>query len=511
MSLTYISSGGPTAFAPGTSPRTATFDIGTGVDLLLVFVTTLANNDDVPGGAATTWAGNAVDSVQAVGLASSVSNITCLAFINPTDGSQTLSVGYSGTSTFSGNYWWVSYSATDTPSVGTAATAEGTDTTVSIGSQTCPSGGALVAAALHQFANADPVVNSGTSRVATRLNNKPHMIADRADDGTFAWNALSSSQPWSVIVLPISVGGGDTTAPVLSSPTGTATGSTTATVGATTDEANGTQYAYVSTSATPPSGADLKAGTGAVWAGSITISSTGANTHSATGLTASTDYYAHLIHTDAAANDSNIVTSAQFTTSAPAENPVITSQPSNATVKRGQTATFTTAATGSGTVTYQWQRNPGGVGSWADISGATSASYTTPATTVSGGSANDQDDYRCNVSDDDAGPVASDVVTLTVQQCVLDISSDTYIVGDGNSPATMSVAGSYVWKVNVHDYTSDSLGDSAQVYQNASVTAGANGKLANIGDDDLIFGQWYLLTIRSTTGQLVLSAAIQAS
>jgi hypothetical protein len=114
--------------------------------------------------------------------------------------------------------------------------------------------------------------------------------------------------------LAETLGGGDTTAPVLSSPTGTATGSTTATVGATTDEGNGTLYAFVSTSATPPSATDLKAGTGAVWADSVAVSSTGAKTLNATGLTASTGYYAHLIHTDAAANDSNIVTSAQFTT-----------------------------------------------------------------------------------------------------------------------------------------------------------------------------------------------------
>ncbi len=111
--------------------------------------------------------------------------------------------------------------------------------------------------------------------------------------------------------------GADTTAPILSSPTGTATGTTTATIGATTDEGNGTLYGYVSTSATPPSDADLKAGTGAVWAGSTAVSSTGAKTLNATGLTASTGYYGHLLHADAAANDSNTVTSAQFTTDAP--------------------------------------------------------------------------------------------------------------------------------------------------------------------------------------------------
>lgn len=121
--------------------------------------------------------------------------------------------------------------------------------------------------------------------------------------------------------------GPDVTAPVLSSPVGTTTGSTTATIGATTDEGNGTLYGFVSTSATPPSDSNLIAGTGAVWAGSVSVSSTGAKTLNATGLTASTSYYAHLLHRDAAGNDSNTVTSAQFTTDAAPSGDDIRLQP----------------------------------------------------------------------------------------------------------------------------------------------------------------------------------------
>ena len=116
------------------------------------------------------------------------------------------------------------------------------------------------------------------------------------------------------------LGAADSTAPVLTSPTGTATGATTATVGATTDEGNGTLYAVVTTSATQPSVAQIKAGqthTGAAapWGGSVVVTSTGAKTLNATGLTASTGYYAHLVHADAANNNSNRVSSALFTTS----------------------------------------------------------------------------------------------------------------------------------------------------------------------------------------------------
>ena len=110
--------------------------------------------------------------------------------------------------------------------------------------------------------------------------------------------------------------GGDTTAPTLSGVSGTQTGATTATLAVTTDEGDGTLYWFVSASATPPSASDLKAGTGAVFAASETITSTGATSEAATGLTASTTYYLHVLHRDAAGNDSAIVTSAGFTTAA---------------------------------------------------------------------------------------------------------------------------------------------------------------------------------------------------
>ena len=57
--------------------------------------------------------------------------------------------------------------------------------------------------------------------------------------------------------------------------------------------------------------------------------------------------------------------------------PQITTQPASQSVTAGQMATFTVVATGSPTLTYQWQKNH------ANITGATSSSYTTPATATS--------------------------------------------------------------------------------------------------------------------------------
>lgn len=99
-----------------------------------------------------------------------------------------------------------------------------------------------------------------------------------------------------------------------------------------------------------------------------------------------------------------------------ASGPTISTQPTNQSVSSGSVATFTGAATGSGTLTYQWQRSTDGGTSWANVgttnTGATT-SYSTPATTVTGGSANNGDRYRFTVSDGTSTTTSSSAV-LTV-------------------------------------------------------------------------------------------------
>lgn len=91
----------------------------------------------------------------------------------------------------------------------------------------------------------------------------------------------------------------------------------------------------------------------------------------------------------------------------------IGTQPQNASVVEGETATFSVAATatGDGALTYQWQKQESGAGAWANVTGATSASYTTGELTVA---ADDTDKYRVVVSTAGAANVTSDAATLTV-------------------------------------------------------------------------------------------------
>src|SRR5437762_2508986 len=91
------------------------------------------------------------------------------------------------------------------------------------------------------------------------------------------------------------------------------------------------------------------------------------------------------------------------TSNPPPVAPSITTQPMNQTVTAGQTATFTVVATGTAPLSYQWQKNG------TAISGATSASYTTTATT----SADNAATFVVVVSNT-AGSVTSNAATLTV-------------------------------------------------------------------------------------------------
>ena len=115
----------------------------------------------------------------------------------------------------------------------------------------------------------------------------------------------------------------DVTAPTLSSPTDAANGSTAATGSVSTNEGNGTLYWVVSTSSTAPSAAQVKAGQmhtsrDAEASGSQAVSGTGVQTLSPapSGLTASTAYWIHFMHEDAATNQSAVASGDGFTTTA---------------------------------------------------------------------------------------------------------------------------------------------------------------------------------------------------
>jgi hypothetical protein len=93
----------------------------------------------------------------------------------------------------------------------------------------------------------------------------------------------------------------------------------------------------------------------------------------------------------------------------------ITSQPTNQTVVIGQTATFSVIAAGTAPLAYQWQSNG------ANISGATLASYITPAT-----AATDNGTKFDVVVSNAAGSATSTTATLTVNAPSTNVDVATY-------------------------------------------------------------------------------------
>lgn len=82
----------------------------------------------------------------------------------------------------------------------------------------------------------------------------------------------------------------------------------------------------------------------------------------------------------------------------------ITAQPMDQSILVGLTATFNVTVTGTGTLSYQWLKDGGA------ISGATSASYTTPAATLTDSGSK----FSVQVSDSAGGSLTSNIATLTV-------------------------------------------------------------------------------------------------
>src|SRR6201998_4761892 len=101
--------------------------------------------------------------------------------------------------------------------------------------------------------------------------------------------------------------------------------------------------------------------------------------------------------------------------------PAITGQPASVAVIAGQTATFSVAATGSGTLTYQWSKNN------LAISGANSASYTTPPAS----SSDDKAAFSVTVTNS-AGSATSSPAVLTVNPATAILTPNTTSLPFGN-------------------------------------------------------------------------------
>jgi subtilisin-like proprotein convertase family protein len=120
--------------------------------------------------------------------------------------------------------------------------------------------------------------------------------------------------------------------------------------------------------------------------------------------------------------------------------PVVTADPANTSVCDGSSVTFTVTATGIPAPTYQWQVDNGG--GFANIGGATMASYIFTATVVQNGFS-----YRCVVTNT-CGSVNSAAATLTVTaaaSATINYAGNPYCSTGGTAIVTLtgSAGGTY--------------------------------------------------------------------
>jgi hypothetical protein len=161
------------------------------------------------------------------------------------------------------------------------------------------------------------------------------------------------------------------------------------------------------------------------------------------------------------------------TTSAPPTDtptaPSFTLQPASQTVVVGQPATFSVTVTGTAPLTYQWQKNN------ANISGATSANYTTPAT-VSGDNgatfrviaSNSVGNMTSNAATltVNAAPVAPSISTQPANQTVTVGQTATFsVIAAGTVPLT------YQWQKN----NTNIPGATSATYTTPATVSGDNG------------------------------------
>jgi hypothetical protein len=210
-----------------------------------------------------------------------------------------------------------------------------------------------------------------------------------------------------------------------------------------------------------------------------------------TGL-ATGSYSGHVIATATQLTGSPIQIPVTLTITASA--PTITTQPISQTITSGRTATFSVAATGTAPLTYQWTAKG------AAISGATSASYTTPATTAS----NNGSTFSVTVSNS-AGSVTSNNATLTVN------AAATYTLNA--SPTSLAFGNLDVGTSNTLETTLTNSGNANVTISNISISGAGLGVSGASTGQVLAPGQTATLSVTfapagaaSVTGSVIITS-----
>lgn len=195
----------------------------------------------------------------------------------------------------------------------------------------------------------------------------------------------------------------------------------------------------------------------------------------------------------------------QFLTSRQAP-PQIVSQPVNNIQISGQPASFWLAATGSATMSYQWQKNG------EDIPGATANWFTMPANTLADNGAS----FRVVVGND-SGSVTSAPATLTMNAApagptITDQPADQSVIAGRPVSFTVAATGtlplSYQWKkngVNIVGATAASFAMPSAI----SADSGASFTVVVTSDAGSVMSTRATLTVTPASGAPIMLASPQ--
>jgi hypothetical protein len=151
--------------------------------------------------------------------------------------------------------------------------------------------------------------------------------------------------------------------------------------------------------------------------------------------------------------------------------PAITTPPANQTVSVGQTASFSVVASGTAPLTYQWYKNGTAIG------GATSSSYTTPAT-VSG----DTGALFTVTVTNAAGSATGGPATLTVNSPPTITTPPASQTVDAGKTATFSVIATGAAPLTYQWYKNGTTigGATSSTYTTPATVSGDNGSLFTV-------------------------------
>jgi len=204
-------------------------------------------------------------------------------------------------------------------------------------------------------------------------------------------------------------------------------------------------------------------------------------------------------------NSEGSVTSNPATLTVTAFVPVsFTTHPSSTTVDPGDTATFTSVATGDPAPSYQWLLSTDGGSTFSNIAGATSANYTTPVLDIT----DDGNQYRCkasNAAGSNFSLANSNIATLTVNTPVAPTitvqPTDQSSAVDGTATFSLTATGvpspTYQWQLST---------DGGSTYGNISGATSDSYTTPTlvIGDD----GNFYRCLVSNSEGS-VFSVAVE--